>query len=530
MYRVLIIDDEDYVRDLLVRNIRNSSLDAEVAAVAGDGKEGLREALSKKPDIVITDISMPFMNGLELIARMQEAGLHSKNVVISGYDEFDYARQAISLGVKDYLLKPFLPKELTEVLEKLIQELDSQKALQQNMSLLKEQAISGEGLARERALRELLKGKECREKPDIFPESRFYAAGVLRLEGGSWDFGRQEQVEEFLMLVRNGYLLPGVSMYGVSFDGLQLAVIWCGGGEGEADFLGAVDSSLERISSSLEKYYHIRMSCAVGRAYGSQGELEHSYREAMAAWRGNLDGSRLILFYGEESRKEEINSGQIREWKNQIRLSVKGGQEEEALKSLTGLMKSYASLSNKKNDYVGVSVGELVYAVQNDMEQEGYDRADTEPLSSMQDRITYGSLMDMRDMLASYIGKCCRVVRESSEETKAGAVVKQLKLVIENDLRDVDLDLERAAAKVHFSPSYARQIFKQHTGESFGEYLIRKRMERAGRLLQKTGLKVQEIAEECGYENQRYFASSFKKFYGCTPTEFKRAVEENRLY
>lgn len=531
MYRVLIIDDEDYVRDLLVRNIRSSSLDAEVVAVAGDGKEGLREALSTKPDIVITDIAMPFMNGLELIKELQKAGLHSKNVIISGYDEFDYAKQAISLGVKDYLLKPFLPRELTEVLMKLIQELDSQKALQQNMSLLKEQAVSREGLVREKALRALLKGKECQEEADISLDGRFYASGVMRLEGGAWDFGKQEQVEEFLMLVRNGYLPPGILMDAVSFDGIQLAVIWCGDGENGDDFRKTIRSSLEKINASLEKYYHIRLNCAVGKAYDSQSGLEHSYREAMAMWRGNLDGNKPILFYGEESgRKEEINSSQIRDWKNQIRLSVRGGQEEEALKALSGLMKCYASLSNKKNDYVSVSVGELVYAIQNDMEQEGYDRADTEPLSSMQDRITYGSLMDMKDMLASYIGKCCRVVRENSEETKADAVVKQMKLIIENDLQNPDLDLEWVAAKVHFSSSHVRQIFKQHTGECFGEYLIRKRMEKAGKLLEKTGLKVQEIADECGYENQRYFASSFKKFYGCTPTEFKKAVEEEHLY
>lgn len=531
MYRVLIIDDEDYVRDLLVRNIRSLNLWVEVVAVAGDGREGLREALLKKPDIVITDIAMPFVNGLELIKEMQRAGLHSKNVVISGYDEFDYARQAISLGVKDYLLKPFLPKELTDVLMKMVQELDSQKALQQNMSLLKKQAMSREGLVREKALRALLKGKECQEKPDIVLEGMFYAAGVLRLEGGSWDFSKQEHVEEFLMLLRNGYLPAGVFMYAVSFDGIQLAAIWCGDGEKEEHFLKTIHSSLERINASLEKYYHIRINCAVGKAYTSQFDLEHSYREAMAVWRGNLDTDRQILFYGEENnRKEDRNSGQIREWKNQIRLSVRGGQEEEALKELSGLMKCYASLSNRKNDYVSVSVGELVYAIQNDMEQEGYDRADTEPLSAMQDKITYGSLMDMKDMLASYIGKCCRVVKESSEETKAGAVVKQIKLIIENDLQNEELDLEWVAAKVHFSSSYVRQIFKQHTGESFGEYLIRKRMERAGKLLQKTGLKIQEIADECGYENQRYFASSFKKFYGCTPTEFKKLVEEEHLY
>lgn len=130
MYRVLIVDDEDNVRSLLVKSVRNSKLEVETAE-AGDGKEALSLAALWRPDILITDIAMPFMNGLELIKEMQKAGISSKNVVISGYDEFDYARQAISLGVKDYLLKPFLPKEFVEVLGKMVKELDSQKALLQ---------------------------------------------------------------------------------------------------------------------------------------------------------------------------------------------------------------------------------------------------------------------------------------------------------------------------------------------------------------------------------------------------------------
>ena len=94
----------------LLKNISKLPLDLEVAAVAGDGREALELALKLKPDIVITDIAMPFLNGLELIRKMRENGIESKNLIISGYDEFDYARQAIALGVQNYLLKPFLPK------------------------------------------------------------------------------------------------------------------------------------------------------------------------------------------------------------------------------------------------------------------------------------------------------------------------------------------------------------------------------------------------------------------------------------
>ena len=112
MYQILIVDDEERVRDLLAKNISKLPLEVEVAAVASDGREALELAIQLKPDIVITDIAMPFLNGLELIRKMRENGIESKNLIISGYDEFDYARQAIALGVQNYLLKPFLPKDI----------------------------------------------------------------------------------------------------------------------------------------------------------------------------------------------------------------------------------------------------------------------------------------------------------------------------------------------------------------------------------------------------------------------------------
>lgn len=536
MYRVLIVDDEDNVRSLLVKSVRNSKLEVETAE-AGDGKEALSLAALWRPDILITDIAMPFMNGLELIKEMQKAGISSKNVVISGYDEFDYARQAISLGVKDYLLKPFLPKEFVEVLGKMVKELDSQKALLQNMSLLKEQAKDRAKLARERALKGLLKGKECpKEQKEAYEslgielKGSSYAAGVMRFTGGSFSFETQEQVEEFLMLIRDGYFPSKILMYAVSFDGLQLAVIWCGEAEKES-FLQMIRCGLEKIRESLERYYHTSLTCAVGGACEAPESVEGSYREAMAVWRGTLNEDPPIRFFGEEKREtEESAASQIREWKNQIRLLAGAGRKAEADLALLKLMKCYASYSNKKNDYISVSIGELIYALQNDMEQKGIEIGEPEGLSSLQDRISYGSLVDMKEMLEQYIETCCRAAAEHSEETKAFAAVKQIRLLIETNLRRGDMDLLWVAEQVHFSSSYVRQIFKKYVGESVGEYLIRKRMEHAGMLLQKTGLKIQEIAAECGYDNQRYFASSFKKFYGCTPTEFKKAVEEEQLY
>ena len=544
-YRLLIADDEVYVRDLLVKNVRDSDADVEVVAVAGDGKEALEAAKVWKPNIIITDIAMPFINGLELIKELQKIGISSKNIIISGYDEFEYAKQAISLGVTDYLLKPFLPRELIEVLKKSTEELDNQKILNQNMNLLKEQVKSHVSLAREHFLKEVLENG-IKESSDTLEKAKelelnlkanYYIAGILRFQGG-WEFETQEKVEEFLMLIGKGYFAFGLNIYAVGVDKTQLAILICGETSDERGFCQLVQMGLEKISASMEKYYHTILFCGLGAVKKSISDLKYSYQEALCVWRCTLDirKEKKVRFYKASSQilQEHVEhtnaANEIREWKNRIRLAVKAGHQDEALSLLSGLMKSYVSIANHKTEYIGVSIGELIYALANDMEAEGYERESPEEIFEFEDKMKYGSLMDLKEILESYIKKCCQSIETDSGQTRANAMVKQVKMLLETNLKNPKIDLEWAAQNVHFSASYVRQAFKQITGEGFGEYLIRKRMEKAGMLLQKTEMRIQDIAAECGYDNQRYFASSFKKFYGCTPTEFKKVVQEENLY
>ena len=445
----------------------------------------------------------------------------------------------------DYLLKPFLPRELIEVLKKIVKELENHQMLHKNMSFLKQQAETHAGVVREQMLKQILTEKELpddmlerAQKIGLNLKANMYLSGILRMQDKDWDFGSQEKVEEFLMLIGEGYFTSEIHVYAVSLDKTQLSVLWCGDMEDEKKFRQFVRMGLERIAVSMKKYYHIQIFCGVGRVCTDISGMRDSYQEAVAVWRRILDMHREkpILFYEdiqktEEKEKEDANAAaRVREWKNKIRLAVKAGHEEEALSLLSGLMKSYTSTTAHKSEYISVSVGELMYALANDMEAQGYQRESPEEIYQFEEKMKYGSLLDLKEILESYIKKCCRNIAENSEETKAVLMVNQVRMLIEENLKNPDIDLEWAAAQVHFSVSYVRQAFKQTTGEGFGEYLIRKRMERAGVMLQKTSMRIQEIAAECGYDNQRYFASSFKKFYGCTPTEFKAAVERDKLY
>lgn len=128
MYRVLLVDDEEDVREGLVVEVDWEALDLRIVGLAENGREALEMAERVEPDIVVTDISMPFMNGLELAQRLRKRNPLVKVVILTGYDEFDYARQAISLSVDEYLLKPFSAGHLTELLTRLRAQMASEVA------------------------------------------------------------------------------------------------------------------------------------------------------------------------------------------------------------------------------------------------------------------------------------------------------------------------------------------------------------------------------------------------------------------
>ena len=194
------------------------------------------------------------------------------------------------------------------------------------------------------------------------------------------------------------------------------------------------------------------------------------------------------------------------------------------LRGITGTSLTY--IYDKKNDYICASIAELIYDIQNDMEKASHKREYEQALEMTGRRLRYGSLADMKELLEESIIRYCSIASSSLEETKAENVTEMIRNLIDANIGYAGMDQEWIASQIHFSTSYVRQVFKQILNETISEYIIRKRMELAGSLLKNTSLKIQEIAQECGYEDQRYFASSFKKFYGCTPTEYKRIVEE----
>lgn len=537
MYKILIAEDEPEMRNLLVKYIKREETDMEVVGSAVNGQEALQMTEEYHPDIVITDIFMPVMDGLEFLTEATNRAIPLKAVIISGYDEFEYARKAISLGVSNYLLKPFDPLELKEVLDKIKKELERQRVLVDNMKLLREKADSKETILKERILRDILSGKEAMSEPDewiLNTKEDYYCVCLLKLPlylaSQEWNLGKQENIEELVKILSGGYIHKDIQVHGLSFEENGAILILTGKASGKQQFLYKVRSGMEHLQKSMEKYYHVRLVCVIGCICEDWRKLNLSYEETLKAWRGTASAEKDLIICGgarkEAPRRENVDSSKkIKALKEQILLSVRIGQEKESMEYLDELMQVYASISPGKTDFVGISAEELVYAIINEAEQNHIrlDRTRTNEAVQKQvkEQLKHASLLEIKALLKNYFVMCHRSFQENKDRQQAEIIVENVKELIENNLDFEGLTLEWIAEKMHFSSTYVRQIFKQKTGERIMEYVIRKRMEKAGYLLMRTDMKVQEVAAVCGYSNQRYFASSFKKYYDCTPTNFK---------
>lgn len=538
MYRIIIADDEEYVRELLAKNINQTQTEFQVVGKAEDGKQALKQIQELQPDILITDICMPIMDGLDLIRSMQELNLPIKTVIISGYDDFSYAKQAVNLGVTEYLLKPFSPEEVYEVLNKIGTELERQHTLMNNIQDMKNQLAGNRQMLQEQLLKQLIQRieqpdrmLEQAQKAEINFDAQYYAVGIFRIHQ-SLNY-QERDMKDFLTMIKDTYFQKNCQTYLTRLHEKQIVILFLGDYRNAKTFRKAIREGVETIGESMERYYDIKANCVIGGIYQDWSSIPDSYREALSVWRGILENPECVVFYEDEIQQKKAEDGNFerpRELEQQLLIHIQMGQEEKAEECLYDILRYYESMDVQLSDFVSVSLVEMVFDISGTMKKTGGPGQvweDKNVVEYLKEHFAYGSLKDAQEVLCDYVVKCCRQF-SSINKTQGDRIVFQVKELIEKNLANEDFSLEMASRQLYFSQNYVRQIFKQITGESFMEYLIRRRMETAKELLKNTSYKILDVAMETGYSNQRYFASCFKKYYGCTPTEYRNQLEKGQ--
>lgn len=542
MYRILIADDEAYIRNLIAKSINNSDLGMEVVGCAEDGTSAINMIKELQPDILITDICMPMLSGLDLIKEVKDTGTNIKTIIISGYDDFSYAKTAMQLGVTNYLLKPFLPDELFEVLNKIKEELESNASLLRNMSELQNHFEDNVLYIQERFLKDIIQNKTV--KKDLVEEGRtlrlnlsanFYCIGIIKLQSEGEGFpdviNNPGMVMEFLMVTKDEYVEEAVNTYAVRFHDNQLVMIFCSKHRDIFEFNTSIKNSIEKINNSLIKYYNMRLVCVLGKIYPKLERIANSYEEALSVIKYILPEKSCVIHYDEAKQMKEtkvdLNDKTLVELREELILNIRLAKKDRALKLLDTILGYYESLFATSQEFVSLSIFELVFSIDNALLESGSAYQvwqDSDMKKYLKDQILCGTLLDTKILLENYILKRCdefmNIIANQGDK-----LVYDIKVLIEHNLGNEDFNLENVSSQLYFSPNYVRQLFKQKTGEGFMEYLIRRRLERAGDLLKDPLNKIQEVSSESGYSNQKYFSSCFKKFYGCTPTEYRDRMQ-----
>lgn len=539
--KVFLVEDEMVIR----RGIKNS-IDWEkegyiFCGEASDGELAYPMIIKEKPDILITDIRMPFMDGLELCKLVKKELPNIKILILSGYDEFDYAKEAIRLGVTEYLLKPISSGKLLEALNGVSESIRREKEDKDLVRKYMEEKRENTEHEKQKFFEQMIAGNLS--MADALETGKKYemnlSAGMYNLLLFRFTLGEENR--------KSGELL-GEAEYAIEklTERLEYVFEFQRGVEGWAFLLMAdneeqMSERVKELSKDLEEimknYSTIAYFGGIGQPVARLRELEESFREAERALaaRFTMELNRIISVEDIRMAQNvdtlddiEITSfGEIEKTRTMLEKFLNNGAEdeidefvdvyinelpEENLKSV--LMRQYIIMDAY---IVMMSFCEKIEGIEGEMQAQSEELKNSmKTIQTLEEIKNY-----IRMLLKKIIG-----VRDTISGRRYSDIIEIAKDQIRKTYMSDEISLNTIAAEVGMSPSYFSSIFSKEMGKTFVEYLTEIRMDRAKELLMCSSMKTSEIGYEVGYKDPHYFSYIFKKTQNCTPKEFRARGKE----
>lgn len=521
-YRVLLADDEEEIRSGISRKIDWASLGFRLVGEAGNGEEALELADQLRPDVVLTDIKMPFLDGLELCRRLRVSQPGARLVVFSGFDDFEYARQAMSLGVSEYILKPINAQELRQVLEKLRDQLDRQRLERRDMETLRRRYEESLPVLRELFYTRLLSGqlrpeqvqdRAARYEIDLPPG--LWTAALVHVDG---DEGERDEllllsVQSFL---EKHFALAGCAARVVLYGDMAALLVHLD----REDRLYPLLEELERLSRLSQSYLGFRLTTGVGLVCRGPEELDRSAEGARSALDYRvLAGGGRVIYIGDLEPQSAADPSFEEEDQRALSAAVKLGTREQAEAVIRELMERLRRAPLSKCDLFLLEVVTCLVRLTRSgglPVEEVFGQGFTGAVSVSD----FSSLEELGDWLAERCGRLHDLLGRRRSDS-AWQMVERAKDYIAGHYTDEQLSVEALCAHIHLSPTYFSTLFKREMGMSFTAYVTQVRMEEAARLLRETDEKTYRIAEATGYSDPNYFSYVFKRHYGLSPSKFR---------
>ena len=547
MLKIFLAEDEVVVRETIKRMIPWEELGFELVGEAADGEMALPLLLRQQPDLLITDIKMPFMDGLTLarLAKKEIPGL--KVVILSGYDDFNYAKQAIGIGVEDYLLKPITKNALIERLSEIRSRYEHEKTQKEYYEKFQREMQAYEKNSSRDFFEALVGGSmdmmevyKRAEKLGLDIVAEAYNVLIFTMncdedfsgqrdEYSSWEAESLELLENFFAGHSSAMLFrSNIFSYGVLLKGQRETIE-----ENTRACVDEIRKILSRQDGRREWFL------AVGQSVERLSQIQKSYHTASRAFSQRYLYDENILYYDEMETMEhpggqaetEDNAYQQKVDVNALNPAIlqkflsNGLQEEtenfvkdyfyaigqEPMESL--VFRNYVILNVR---FSVISFIKGLGCDTNEMESADTEEVLAESGKNMESAIAYA-----KKMISQAIE-----IRDQNSGNKNRSILKTAVDFIDSHYMDEEISLNTVANVANVSSNHFSALFSQNMGQTFIEYLTSLRMNKAKELLRCTGMRSSEIAGEIGYKDAHYFSYLFKKTQGMTPSDYRKAREE----
>ncbi len=537
MYTLLIVDDEQLERQALHFIVAQKCPDIKVIGETGDGKSAVQIAAAQRPDIVLMDIRMPEMNGLEAAKRIRALSPDTIIIMLTAFDEFSYAKQALTIGVVEYLLKPVRPDDIMHTLELTIQKVDELKRKKQEEASLRKSVEDAIPFIQMSFVYDLISGN-IKEMEHFQERSRFLGMNidpgvvlVIDVDNFKQLTSSDSELEKQMIKQKIYKLICSVAG--------DYALVTPFGSDNLIVLLGFAEESEEEIKSNAQKIavdiqeciaqaMNISITIGIGRYYSDPREIHKSYLEALHAQQ-----QRFYLGDSQIIHVEDVpylTTGPFNypfHYERNVLDKVRCGDRKQAKEALHELLDGiFASKANM--DTIKACGLELLIVLSRSAVEGG---ANVEHLTLLNlNCINHLHECNNKTQVEAWMFASLDHFMDNMLENRSSMNLRVINKACDYIMKNYhkNISLEEVAQTVHLSPFYFSRLFKQEKGFNFVDFLTKVRIEKAKQMLQNPDLTAVRIAAEVGYQDASYFSRVFRQTMGMTPNQYRNEIRTNK--
>lgn len=525
--KVLIVDDEKFIRKGLITTVNWNKVGIEAVEEAENGKKAIEIIQDFTPNIILSDIKMPFFDGLQLSKYVYENFPKIKIILLSGYDEFSYAQQAIRYGVMDYLLKPIKEEKLIETIQAVKGVIIEEERREKEILSIKEKLNTSLSISREYYLKNLMYGSETDfenvkkefECLNISFKPENIVVMVIKFkykenEISTINFAKIK--DEIQRIISKDFDFEYVHIFGKN----AAIIIHKPENFHEVEFMKMIKEKADKLVKLLKVSLNISVCIGIGSFQNSIEKIKHSFDEAIVLTQYSQSNERTGVASSTDITKNDIGiQKKLFKLEEDVELWMRTGNMEPVYQMLDNIAEQVRPAVKEELECYKRLCIELIIKMNKVMDEFHIDNGIFITDELYAQLLDMRNLMDIREYMLVELKRYEELLNKFKKDNSNKKLIQKSIQYMKEHYKE-DLAVISVAKEVGLSPNYFSHLFKQEIGKSFVNVMNEYKIEKAKQLLAQGELKIYEVADSLGFSDYRYFTQIFKKYVGCTPKEY----------